>query len=243
MGRLFSRVRFLPLTIFAATLMLTVKLGDIWDGVEGLARGAIEVSTAEAQTETTANESDDAFPAATDDGMPATETGAVVDGMVPDEGPGAAAERLVTQDPTLLTQQEIELLQQLAQRREELDRRERELEIRGGMLRAAEERIDNKIQELKSFQTTIDGLIKKYDKQQDEKMQSLVKIYENMKPKDAARIFENLEMNTLLLVAERMKERKLAAIMADMDPRKARDMTVELSRLRDLPEEGSLSGG
>ena len=64
-----------------------------------------------------------------------------------------------------------------------------------------------------------------------------------MKPKDAARIFEEMGMDTLLLVTERMSERKLAPIMAKMDPAKATEMTVELSRLRDLPNESMKAGG
>jgi len=59
-----------------------------------------------------------------------------------------------------------------------------------------------------------------------------------MKPRDAARIFEELDMDTLLLVAERMKERKLAPLMAQMNPEKAKEMTVELARLRQLPRNG-----
>jgi flagellar motility protein MotE (MotC chaperone) len=100
---------------------------------------------------------------------------------------------------------------------------------------AAESRIDKKVEELKILQETITSLLKTFDAQQDAKLLSLVKIYENMKPKDAAKIFEDLEMNTLLDVAERMKERKLAPVMAKMDPQKAREMTVELSQLRNLP--------
>jgi flagellar motility protein MotE (MotC chaperone) len=64
-----------------------------------------------------------------------------------------------------------------------------------------------------------------------------------MKPKDAARIFEELDMDTLLLVSERMKERKLAPIMAKMNPARATEITVELSRLRNLPNETNSSGG
>ena len=90
---------------------------------------------------------------------------------------------------------------------------------------------------------TINGLIKTFDEQQDKKLQSLVKIYENMKPKEAAQIFEELEMDTLLEVAERMKERKLAPIMAKMNPDKARDMTVELAKLRQLPRASGQVGG
>jgi len=62
--------------------------------------------------------------------------------------------------------------------------------------------------------------------------QSLVKIYENMKPKDAARIFEQLEMAVLIPVVERMKERKTAPILAKMDPVKAQAITVELAQRR-----------
>ena len=46
MKRIFSKIRFLPLTIFAATLMLTVKIGDIWDGFDGLINGTIHISEA-----------------------------------------------------------------------------------------------------------------------------------------------------------------------------------------------------
>ena len=44
-------------------------------------------------------------------------------------------------------------------------------------------------------------------------------------------------MTTLLEVAERMKERKLAPVMAKMNPERAREITVELRDLRELPRE------
>ena len=102
---------------------------------------------------------------------------------------------------------------------------------------------NKKVEELKLLENTIQKLMKTHDDQQDIQMQSLVKIYENMKPKDAARIFEALDMTTLLSVAELMNERKLAPIMAKMDPNKAKDMTVQLSRLRKLPQSGIPTGG
>jgi len=245
--KILSRIRFLPLTIFAATLMLTVKAGDIWDGVDGLVNGTIEVASAVAQTkgekkkkmevQTPASEQGTKKPtgkaAESKDGVPAP---------LKKEAPEETS-KLITDDPTLLTQAEIELLQQLSERRRILESREQELQIRTGLLSAAEKRIDKKVEELKVLKETISGLIKTFDKQQDAKMQSLVKIYENMKPKDAARIFEDLELDTLLDVAERMKERKLSSIMAKMNAEKARQMTVELARLRQLPATGARFGG
>ena len=239
MKRIFSKIRFLPLTIFAATLMLTVKIGDIWDGFDGLINGTIQVSEAIAQPA-----EEDAKPAAKDGQPAAGEKTAeqAVPAALKDEPQGQIS-KLITNDPTLLTPAEIDLLQQLAERRQVLESREQEFEIRTGLLAAAESRIDKKVEELKVLRETISGLIKTFDAQQDAKLLSLVKIYENMKPKEAAKIFEALEMDTLLEVAERMKERKLAPIMAKMDPEKARDMTVELSRLRQLPPVGQQAGG
>ncbi len=239
MKRIFSRIRFLPLTIFAATLMLTVKIGDIWDGFDGLINGTIQVSEAIAQPA-----EEDAKPAAKDGQPTAGEKTAeqAVPAALKDEPQGQIS-KLITNDPTLLTPAEIDLLQQLAERRQVLESREQEFELRTGLLAAAESRIDKKVEELKVLRETISGLIKTFDAQQDAKLLSLVKIYENMKPKEAAKIFEELEMDTLLEVAERMKERKLAPIMAKMHPEKARDMTVELSRLRQLPPVGQQAGG
>jgi len=242
MMKILSKIRFLPLTIFFATLMLTVKVGDIWEGFDGMDDGTIQVASAVAQTEAeTTNANDEASADAQAESGDAT----------PPEGASAASNaeppaeisKLVSDDPTLLTQSEIDLLQRLAQRRQVLESREQELEIRTGLLSAAELRINKRIEELKVLRETISGLIKTFDAQQDAKLVSLVKIYENMKPKDAARIFEDLEMDTLLEVAERMKERKLAPVMAKMNPEKAREMTVELSQLRRMPAVGDASGG
>ena len=142
-------------------------------------------------------------------------------------------------DPTLFTDNEIRVLQQLAERRDLIEARAEELRIREGLLGAAEKRIDKKILEMRRLELAIKKLIKTHDRQEDLKMQSLVKIYEAMKPKDAARIFGELDINTLLMVAERMKERKLAPIMAQMSPERAKEMTVELTRIRDLPDSGT----
>jgi flagellar motility protein MotE (MotC chaperone) len=60
-----------------------------------------------------------------------------------------------------------------------------------------------------------------------------------MKPKDAARIFDTLEMNVLLDVIGRMKEQKTSPILANMNPDKARDVTIKLAEQRKLPSPAS----
>ena len=54
-------------------------------------------------------------------------------------------------------------------------------------------------------------------------------MYENMKPKDAARIFNRLDMNILVEVSTKMKPRTMSAILAQMAPDAAERLTVELA--------------
>ncbi len=206
------RVRLLTATAFAAGLVLTVQLGDLWQGLEIAVGGR---SAAEAMT---------------DEPAPAPES------------PQAEAVRDAVPEEDMFTEAEIETLQDLAARRQELDRRERELETRDALLQAAEKRIDEKVTELRALKAQIERLVVQYDEGEQAKFQSLVKIYESMKPKDAARIFGELEMDILLDVVERMREQKAAPILAKMDPTKAKAVTTELAQRRRLSPKGGEGG-
>ena len=200
MLNLVSKFRLLPVTIFAASLMLSVKVTDIFDGFEG-PPGGLPVASAVAQQKSAPE--DKAGEAAPGNGEDAKADANEKDD--PPAGNPAIPDPTALSDPTLLTQSEIDLLQQLADRREALESRAEELDLREGFLAAAEERINRKIAELKNLETTLQGLVKTNEDQQNEQVKSLVRIYENMKPKEAARIFETLDLDTLLLVAVGMK--------------------------------------
>jgi flagellar motility protein MotE (MotC chaperone) len=235
------RIRFLPVTIFFAALLLTVRVGDIWRDVVDVLNAGVAEATAQQQAPVPA------APGA----QVAVPPPAGAEAEAAAEGEAAPRTRDATRgrpirklgdDPTLLTQAEMDILQQLAERRDRVEKREQELEVRSAMLKAAESRIDKKVEEMKNLQAIIEKLLASYDEQQEKKVASLVKIYESMKPKDAAKIFEELEMDVLLMVVERVNSRRLAPILAAMNPQKAREVTVELSRLRNLPE-GGVGGG
>ena len=237
MGKIFAHIRVLPVTIFVAALMLTVKVSGISDSFNG-SPPALQVAPVLAQ------KPPKEAPPKSEEGKAEASQDAEKDAVDAEEGDLDKNDpRAPENDPTLLTQNEIDLLQQLAERREDLEKSVQEMSLREGILNAAEQRIDRKIQELRGLQAAIDNLIKKHDDQEETKTRSLVKIYENMKPKDAARIFEELDLDTLLLVAERMKERKLAPVMAQMNSTKAKDVTVKLATLRSLPLPGADLGG
>ncbi len=127
---------------------------------------------------------------------------------------------------------QIELLQKLSERRDELDRWEKDIQLKENVLAATEKRIDNKIAQIDSMKAEVSNMLAQYNEKEDAKIRSLVKIYENMKPKDAARIFDEVEMPVLLLVIDKMAEKKVAPVLAEMDSKKAKQLTVELAEQR-----------
>lgn len=149
-------------------------------------------------------------------------------------GPAGGENGLLAEGAGEFSEEELKLLHKLADRREALAARARDIDRREALLNVAEARIAEKIAQLEELRIVLESLVEKHDAEQQRQFDSLVKIYENMKPKDAARIFEEMDMVTLLPVVARMKERKLAAIMAEMNPSKAKEVTVELSQRRRL---------
>lgn len=153
-----------------------------------------------------------------------------------DTGHGDDAANDTGLDPLDMTRTELELLQDLASRRAELDERDRMITVRQRLLEATEQKIDNKIASLKVLEKQLQALVIQIEEQEDAQLQSLVAVYEKMKPKDAARVFEQLDMDIQLSVAQRMKEAKMAPLMAAMSAEKARALTTALAARPTLPE-------
>lgn len=136
---------------------------------------------------------------------------------------------------------ELDVLQSLAKRRDELDAREKKLTENEALLKAAEQEVDKKVAELKKLKSEMETLLGQQKTAEEGRITSLVKIYENMKPKEAARIFDTLDMDILLDVIGRMSERKSSPILASMNPDKARDVTIKLAEQRRLPSAADTS--
>jgi flagellar motility protein MotE (MotC chaperone) len=224
------RFRILPVLIGVGGLMLALRVADIWLDIAHAQTTAAPAATAAATPSAAASAptAPAAVPAAATPASPPASTTA---GATPAPA-SSTAQRGASEpapDPLLMSPSEIDVLQKLAQRRQELDKRAAEIAQQQVLLKAAEQRIDDKIAKLQSIETDIDGLADKRDQQEDARLKSLVKIYENMKPADAARIFEQLDMPILLEVLKRMREAKAAPILAAMDPEKAKIATTELA--------------
>ena len=222
------RLRLMPVALVATLGLLGVKLGDVWLAL------AQPVTPAQAQS---------AAPpppaAATASPAPAAAPGAAT---APSPAPAASAKPAAL-DPLSMSPAEVELLQKLSERRADLDKRAAELSQREVLLQATEKRIDDKIAKLASLEKAIGGIVDKHSEEDDARLKSLVKIYETMKPVDAARIFSQLDMPVLLGVLEHMKERNAAPILAAMDPSKAKAVTLALAERRDQQAQADAAAG
>lgn len=227
---MFDRLRLLPTVMLCALLLLGYKVVDLFSGEAG----QFPISAAQAN-ETPAKaeaEAQAAQEAAKDNAQAAAEK---KDGghasSVPGEGGMVSTERpKEAQLPdSRMSEAEMAVLGSLSARREELDKRAKELDTRAQLLAAAEKRVEDRIEELKGLEKKISVKLGQVDQQSDQQLVSVVKMYESMKPKDAARIFERLDMGVLVDVARRMNPRNMSAVLAAMDPVTAQELTVELA--------------
>jgi flagellar motility protein MotE (MotC chaperone) len=122
------------------------------------------------------------------------------------------------------------ILERLQARRQELETRQREIDIRESLLKAAEQRIESKVEEMKALETRAAAANEQKAEAENARFKGIVTMYESMKPKDAAKVFDRLDMTVLLEIASKIAPRKMSDIMGLMQPDAAERLTVELAR-------------
>ena len=130
---------------------------------------------------------------------------------------------------------EQQLLERLTARRVELQQYEQDLALRASIVDAAEKRIEERTATLEALEAQISSLVDQREEMESGQFAGIVAMYEAMRPKDAANIFNNLEMEVLLRVAKTMSPRKMAPILAEMNATTAQELTVKMAALADRP--------
>lgn len=140
---------------------------------------------------------------------------------------------IVPQNPGAVAQaggsaEERALLERLRTRRDEIESKDRDLELRDNLLRMSERKLDDRIGELR----TLEGQLGQGGNKGDAKTRykPLVVMYESMKPKEAARVFDRLDTRILMDMVAHMNPRKVSEILAVMEPAAAEKLTVALAR-------------
>jgi flagellar motility protein MotE (MotC chaperone) len=149
----------------------------------------------------------------------------------------SAPETAKPPDGTVLPEQtqavspsERAILERLQARRQELEARAREIDIRENLLKSAEKRIEGRVEELKAVESRISSATEQKKEADDVRLKGLITMYEGMKPKDAAKVFDRLEMPVLFEIASKIAPRKMSDILGLMSPEAAERLTIELAR-------------
>lgn len=132
-------------------------------------------------------------------------------------------------DPKPVSAAERAILERLTERRQELEQRARELDVRETLLLEAEKRIESRTSELKDIESRISVATEKKEEADKARLKGLVTMYESMKAKDAAKIFDRLDIKLATEVASQINPRRMSDIMAQMTPEAAERLTVALA--------------
>ncbi len=217
-----TRLRLIPVVIFAAAALLVIKGMAILSNPR--APQVTTVAAAPAPVAQGVPETDLEFTSA----MPAKKDEPPKKDDVP-AAPPRAPETPVGINigvPGDSSPAQKALLERLQERRKELEAKARDLELRENLIKEAEQRLEQRMNELRALENPATA----ENPNDSPKMKNLVVMYEGMKPKEAARIFEKLDMTVLVGIARAMKPVKLAEVLAVMNPDAAQRLTVELAR-------------
>jgi len=122
------------------------------------------------------------------------------------------------------------ILERLQSRRQELEARAREIDIRENLLKAAEKRIESRVEEMKAVESRITTVTGQKAETDAARFKGIITMYEGMKPKDAAKVFDRLEMSVLFEIASQIAPRKMSDILGLMAPEAAERLTIEMAR-------------
>lgn len=222
-----NRLKLLPLLMGVATLAFGLRAFDVYTGLEILnapVQAQDQPSVKEGEAENPADETDQQ----------------IVEG----NEPSALQQQETSNRPPIVVglpnDEEMELITQLRQRREALESRSTSLDLQEKLLESTEKRINQKIGQLEVLEDRIKNHLRLFEEKETEQLQSIVSIYETMKPKEAAPRFEALSLQTQLDLVQLMNPRKVAALMEKMTPRKASVLTTELATKAQPPSIGEV---
>lgn len=218
------RLKIIPLLVAVALLAFSLRMVEVFEGASKLSGAAM--AEEDKKPALIIEDSEEAKMSGLQEAEPlSNDTG---------QEPVLPWRASVDEDPAY-TEIKMEMFEDLSERRRELEEWENQLQAREALLRATEQELDKKYQELSRLREEIEKLLDQQSEEESARTRSLVKIYEGMKAKDAARIFDTLDLDVLVSVVSGMSERKLAPILAEMNPERARTVTIMLAERNALP--------
>jgi flagellar motility protein MotE (MotC chaperone) len=132
-------------------------------------------------------------------------------------------------DPLSLSSEgEVKLLQDLKKRRDEIDRREKTVNQESVRLFTIKKKVEQDILMLTKLKKELKEILGVFEIQKDKKIEGMIKVFDSMKPKQAAAIMNKLDINLAKNIAQKMKKQQSAKILALMNVEKAKEITTAI---------------
>lgn len=212
-----ERIRLFPITIALLIVFMGMKGIDVWSGVETTMSGISPAMASASQEEATHG--------------------------APDAGHAAEDYRANSHDQPgntrtgYMSAADVDVMNSIEDRDAKYTAWEEELKIRERMLEVTEGKVEEKIAELRDLEKSLKKLVGLQSEKEETDLNRLVKVYETMKPQDAAPIIQRLDETTQVAIMGRMKEAKMAAIFAKMEDDTPQILTVLLMERSEMPSE------
>ena len=123
------------------------------------------------------------------------------------------------------TDEEIALFNKLEDRKGQLDAREAELQKLEAELQKEKEDLEKRLAQLEDVRKKIATRLDEKVKVDQQKVESLVAVYQNMKPQQAAKIFEDMNEDLAVEVLAKMKNKAAAEILNMVKSDKAKRLS------------------
>lgn len=128
-----------------------------------------------------------------------------------------------------------ELLLSLRQERDLIAKQKAALAEREAKLALARQGVDSETRRLTDLKAELENLLKKATDAHDADLDRLVKLYQAMKPQDAASVLNNADLEVTVMVLATMNERNAAPIMAKMAPARVQAVSKIILERAKLP--------
>lgn len=124
-----------------------------------------------------------------------------------------------------MTSVDVDHLKKLNDRKKELDAREEELSRLEAELQVQKVELDKRLKELEDMRSKISLMLEQRVKADDQKVDTLVQMYSNMKAPQAAKVFETMDEDLAIEILGRMKKKSAADIMNLLPAEKAQTLS------------------
>lgn len=122
------------------------------------------------------------------------------------------------------------LLKSIEERNAELDQKAEELRTREERLKILERDVQALVEKYTRLRNEVKEKLEARDAEREVQLRRLAKMFEAMPPKKAVAQMENMDEAVVLDLFAQIKEKKAAPILAEMNPRKAAEITEKLAK-------------